>query len=589
MALGIACMAFDLPGYLTVPIFALSAICAGYKIFIAGIKAAARFKIDETTLLTIAVAAAFCIGEYPEGAVVTILFQIGEILEEKAVAKSRGSIAKLSNIRPDKAVVMENGREITVDADRVAAGTEIIVKPHARIPLDGVVTEGSSSIDSSAITGESLPVAATEGTEVMSGMLNGEGLIKVRTTKELSESTATRILRLVEDAEKSKSSEERFITRFAAVYTPIVLAVSLLIALIPILMGENPEIWIYRSLTCLVASCPCAIVISVPLAFYAGIGKATKYGVLIKGGKYVEAISKADCFAFDKTGTITTGNLAVSKIIARRKDITRDEVLALCAACEENSSHPMAAAIINAAKEKGFFIPELENYREKPGYGVYGEKDGKQLVCGGKRILREDQIPQDKDSKVFLLENGELIGEILLTDEVRSEAKEVIKSLREEGVKTAAMLTGDLQSHAKPIADEVGINMLRSQLLPQEKVGELNRLKERHTCCYVGDGINDAPVMAAADCSFAMGLGSEAAIETADAVLSGGNLSPLPKTKKLCKRVMNTAKGNIVFAIAVKIFVVVMGVLGFAPIWLAVMADTGVSIICIFNSVRLLK
>lgn len=588
-AAGITAGFFSAPVYVLIPLYALSALTAGHEIFLEGIKTIKNLHIDETTLLTIAVIAAFCIGEYPEAAIVTILFEIGEILEEKAVASSRKSIAKLSNIRPDKAVIMENGHEKSVDANKVIKGTEIIVKPHTRIPLDGVIIEGYTTLDSSAITGESIPVAGESGTEVLSGMLNGDGLIRVKTTKELSDSTASRILKLVEDAEKSKSNEEKFISRFAAVYTPIVLIVSLLIAIIPIIFGGEPSVWIYRSLTCLVASCPCAIVISVPLAFYAGIGRASKNGVLIKGGKYVEAISKADCFAFDKTGTITTGKLTVSKVISHIENITEEQILAICAACEINSAHPMAKAILKAAQDKGLTLPALENYKEKPGFGVYAEQSGNVLICGGKRILGEHQKPLDSNSKVFLTENGKLIGEISLSDEIRTEAKNVIAALKENGVKTAAMLTGDFHSSAKPIADAVGINLLKSDLLPQQKVEEFNKLKEKHKCCYVGDGINDAPVMAAADCSFAMGLGSEAAIETADAVLSGGNLSPLPKTIRLCKKVMNTAKGNIAFAIGVKIIVVTLGIFGFAPIWLAVLADTGVSVLCIFNSIRLLN
>lgn len=588
-AAGLISSFLSAPVYVAVPVYILSSLFAGHEIFLEGLKSIFKLKIDETTLLTIAVIAAFAIGEYPEASVVTILFAIGELLEEKAVARSRNSIAKLSNIRPDKAVIFESGKELTVNADQIKIGTEIIVKPHSRIPLDGFITEGATSLDSSAITGESIPISGEKGTEVLSGMLNGEGLIKVKTTKELSESTASRILKLVEDAENSKSSKEKFITRFAAVYTPIVLVVSLMIAVIPIIFGGDAATWIYRSLTCLVASCPCAIVISVPLAFFAGIGRATKEGVLIKGGKYVEVISKADCFAFDKTGTITTGKLTVSKVISHIPDITEEQILSLCAACEVNSSHPMAKAILKSAKDKNLSLPVLNSYREKPGYGVYAEKEGKTFVCGGKRILNKDHMPKDEGSKVFLLENGRLIGELIMSDEIRKESKSVIEQLKACGVKTAAMLTGDFYGSAKIVSENVGINYLKSDLLPQEKVEELNKLRKNHVCCYVGDGINDAPVMAVSDCSFAMGLGSEAAIETADAVLSAGTLSPLPNTVKLCKRVMNTAKGNIVFAIAVKVIVVALGILGFAPIWLAVLADTGVSILCIFNSIRLLN
>lgn len=567
----------------------LSALISGYKVFIKGIKSVAKLRLDETTLLTIAVVAAFCLGEYPEAAMVTLLFSLGEYIEARAVNASRKDIEKLANIRPDTATIIENGVEKTVPAEAVATGSIISVKPYERIPLDGVVVTGSSSLDVSALTGESLPVDVVKDSEVLSGSINGEGLIEIKTTKPFGESTATRILQLVEEASAKKGKREKLITKFASVYTPIIILISVLIAVIPPLMGLGTfSDWLYRALVCLVASCPCAIVISVPLSYYSGIGAASKSGVLIKGGKYLEALASSECFVFDKTGTLTSGELEIKKVTAVA-DMSEDEVLALAAACEKNSSHPIAKAIVRSAEN--LELPTMTCYSEQAGCGARAELNGRAVVCGGKRILSEEQIlSAPKDCSVFVTLDGKLVGAMSIGDTVRSEAKSVLSSLKKLGVKRLVMLTGDSEKNAKKVSDELGLTDCKSELMPDDKpkyVGELKKTSKG--VCFVGDGINDAPVLTASDCGIAMGMGSEAAIEAADAVLVSGNLTNLPKAVALSKKVRNTVKTNIAFALAVKTAVIVLAALGIAAMWMSVVADVGVSIICVLYASRLLK
>lgn len=573
-------------------IFVLS-ICAtllaGYKTFIEGAKSLLKLRINETTLMSIAVIAAFCIGEFAEASMVTILFAFGELIEDKAVDASRHDIEKLANIRPDNATILSDGKEIVVPAESVKTGSMVIVKPHERIPLDGIIKKGETTLDASALTGESLPLDGNVGTEVLSGMINGNSLIEIQTTKGFGDSTAARILKLVEDAAATKGQSEKFISRFAAVYTPIVIVISVLIAFLPPLFGLGDlSVWIYRALVCLVASCPCAIVISVPLAFYSGIGAASKVGVLIKGGKYLEALAQADSFVFDKTGTLTTGELSVNKVYAYGK-YSENEILALAAACEKYSVHPIAKAIKENAQNLA--IPELENYSEKAGHGACAEYNGKSLLCGGTKILSDSQKKSaEKSASVFVVLDGEIIGAVSVSDSIRDEATEVISSLKKDGVKKAVMLTGDRCENAEPTAKALGLTEFSAELMPADKLEKLNNIKkDSKAVCFVGDGINDAPVLTASDCGFAMGFGSEAAIEAADAVLASGNLKQLPKARRIAKKVVATVKTNITFALAVKAAVIILAILGYAPIWLSVIADTGVSVLCILYAARLLK
>ena len=577
--------------YSTVILFDLSAaatLLSGYKIFLKGIKNAVRLKIDETVLLAVAVVAAFCLGEFVEAAMVTILFSLGDFIEDIAVDASRRDIEKLAQIRPDTATIVKDGVETVVPAESVKTGSIITVKPYERLPLDGIVTSGKSTLDTSALTGESLPVDISVGSEVMSGAINGNGLIEIRTTKEYGNSTASRILQLVEEASARKGQKEKLITRFASIYTPIVIIIAAAIAFIPPLLGlgELSE-WIYRALVCLVASCPCAIVISVPLSYYSGIGAASKIGVLIKGGKYIEALAKADSFVFDKTGTLTSGKLEVESITVFGGH-GKNEVLALAAACEKHSVHPVATAI--KKKAEGLDLPQLSDYSESAGHGTSAVYNGKKLECGGIKILSDEQKKLAGNASVFVVYDGELIGALSVSDSVRSESQDVISKLKKLGVKNTVMLTGDSKGKAEKVSEKLGLDKCYSNLLPNDKLDRVEEIKTHSKAvCFVGDGINDAPVLSASDCGIAMGLGSEAAIEASDAVLSSGNLVKLPDAIKLSRRVMRTVKTNIAFALTVKAAVIILAAFGLASMWMSVIADTGVSVACVLYAARLLK
>lgn len=566
----------------------VATVLSGWRTFIKGVKSVFKLEIDETTLLTIAVIAAFALGEFVEAAMVTILFAVGEIVEEKAVSASRSDIAKLAQIRPDNATVLINGKEVVKAAEDVKIGSTIVVKPHERVPLDGVITKGNTTLDTSALTGESVPVDAEAGSEVMSGMINGNSLIEIKTTKKFGDSTAARIIKLVEDAAATKGQSEKLISRFAAVYTPIIILISIVVAIVPPLVGLGSfSTWIYRALVCLVASCPCAIVISVPLSYYSGLGASSKISVLIKGGKYIEALAKADAFVFDKTGTLTTGELSVNKVFAYGNH-TSSEIIALAAACERYSSHPIAMAIKNKAEKEN--LPELSDYSEKAGQGVTAVYNGKALVCGGTKVLSDKQkVNAEKTASVYVIYDGELIGAISVSDTLRPEAKSVIAELRKLGVKDSVMLTGDKKENAMDVANELKLDSYSAELMPSDKLEKLIDIKKTHkSVCFIGDGINDAPVLTASDCGFAMGFGSEAAIEAADAVLAAGNLKQLPLSVRIAKKVVATVKTNITFALGVKTIVIILAILGIAPMWLSVIADTGVSVLCVLYAARLL-
>lgn len=577
--------------YSTVILLILSVaatLLSGYKIFIKGIKNAVKLKIDETVLLAVAVVAAFCLGEFVEAAMVTILFSLGEFIEDIAVDASRRDIEKLAQIRPDTATIVKDGIDTVVPAESVKTGSIITVKPYERLPLDGVVTSGKSTLDTSALTGESLPVDISVGSEVMSGAINGNGLIEIRTTKEYGNSTASRILQLVEDAAARKGQKEKLITRFASIYTPIVIIIAAAIAFIPPLLGlgEFSE-WIYRALVCLVASCPCAIVISVPLSYYSGIGAASKIGVLIKGGKYIEALAKADSFVFDKTGTLTSGRLEVENIITFGT-YGESEVLTLAAACEKHSVHPVATAI--KKKAENLKLPQLSDYSESAGHGTSAVYNGKKLECGGIKILSDEQKKLAGNASVFVVYDGELIGALSVSDTIRTESQEVISKLKKLGVKNTVMLTGDSKSNADKVSKKLGLDKCYSNLLPSDKLDKVEEIKtQSKAVCFVGDGINDAPVLSASDCGIAMGLGSEAAIEASDVVLSSGNLVKLPDAIKLSRKVMRTVKTNIIFALTIKAAVIILATFGIASMWMSVIADTGVSVACVLYAARLLK
>lgn len=563
-------------------------LLSGYKVFLKGFKKILHLKIDETVLLAIAVIAAFCLGEFVEAAMVTILFSIGEIIESSAVSASRRDIEKLAQIRPDTATVLIGETEKNVPAETVKIGSIICVKPHERIPLDGIVIKGNSSLNVAALTGESLPVDVSDGNEVMSGAVNGSGLLLIKTTKEYGDSTAARILKLVEDAAAQKGQKEKFISRFSSVYTPIVVLTAAAIAFIPPLLGFGEfSVWLYRALVCLVASCPCAVVISVPLSYYAGLGAASKIGVLIKGGKYIEALANADAFVFDKTGTLTNGILRLEKVTAFN-GFSESEVLALAAACEKHSVHPAALAIKKAAEN--LKLPVLSDYTETAGRGTSAVYNGKKIECGGIKILNENKLKLAENASVFVVYGDEPIGALTLGDTERNEAKNVISQLKKLGVKNTVMLTGDTENNADKVGGKLGLDSYFANLLPDGKLKKVEELKKTSKAvCFVGDGINDAPVLSASDCGIAMGLGSEAAIEASDAVLSSGNLEKLPEAVILSRKVIRTVKTNVVFALAVKAAVIILAAFGAASMWMSVVADTGVSVACVLYASRLLK
>ena len=584
-AIGLAVSAFVSPEWIGKIIIAVGVCFSGYRVVIKGLKTLVKFRLDENVLMMIAVVASCILGEFFEAAAVTILFNIGEYIEDKAVSKSRKGIESLSMIRPDKAHLLKSdGSTITVDAEEIQPNDKIIVNPYERIPLDGIIIDGESSLDTSALTGESVPRSISKNSSVMSGMMNLEGVLTVKVTNSCEDSAASRILKLVEESAAQKGNSEKFISRFAKVYTPIVFLMALVLAVVPPIIGLGSfTTFINRALVFLVASCPCALVISVPLGFYSGIGTASKNGVLIKGGKFIEAISKTNTVAFDKTGTLTKGELAVTAVKLLGK-MSKNEVLAIAASAEEYSSHPSATAIKKAAEN----LPKvmLTDHKEIAGKGVSAQYNGKAVLCGNKKLFNDSNL---KSGVIYLSVDGKIVGEIETSDEIRDDTKAVLESLKSLGIEHLVMLTGDGETAAKKIAGECGLSEFKHSLMPEEKANTVKELQKNGKVIFVGDGINDAPVLSAADCGFAMGLGSDAAIESADAVLTSGTLSKLPAAVKISRSAMNTIRFNIVFALAVKAIVLILAAFGYAPMWIAVIADTGLSVLTVLNAARLLR
>lgn len=580
--------AFILPlGSIGTLIMSLGIFMVGYPLFIDGIKGIFRFSLDELALLTIAVAAALLIGEAPEAAMVTILFRIGNWLEAKAIAKSKRDIAALTQIRPDNAnLVKPDGEIVTVAAKTLAIGSRIVIKPGEKVPVDCVVESGSTYIDTSALTGEPLPVQAVKGSTVLSGSINSDGAITCITTNTFEDSAASRIIKMVSEAASQKGNTERLISKFSKVYTPIVMVCAALLAFLPPLLGYGElSMWVGRSLVFLVASCPCALVISVPLTFFAGVGRATKKGVLIKGTKYIETLAKTDCVVFDKTGTLTLGVPVVDQIIPAQ-GVEAGHLIRLAATAEQYSNHPAAKAILQRA---GDLTPlPSSDYTETPGMGISLTVEGARVHCGSALLMQNNgiDISQLPSANIYVAAGNKAIGCITLADQVRKDAKQAIAALTKLGVKTVAMLTGDSSTAAQKIANELGVNKVYSQLLPQDKVTKMAELKKSHNASiFVGDGINDAPVLAMSDAGIAMGLGTDTAIEAADVVLMNESLTSIPSSIRLARKIVAKAKFNIAFALTIKIGVLILGAIGYANMWMAVFADVGVSILAVLNAV----
>lgn len=579
------------------PILAvLAALVPGYTLFWQGAKNLFKLQIDEIFLLTVAVIAAVLLGEYFEAAVVTILFCIGQMLESRAIRRSRREIEALTAIRPDHANMQDaSGRFIQVDAQSVPIGSIIQIKPAERVPLDCVVLEGESDVDLSAITGESVPVRVNPGTELPSSGVNGGGLITCRTIQDFQNSSASRIIALVEESAAKKGKTENFITRFAKIYTPIIIILALSLAVLPPLLGFGAwQTWISRSLVFLVASCPCALVISVPLSFYAGIGAASKRGVIIKGSMFVERLSKLDCAVFDKTGTLTSGKLSVADV-QTANGFTKEDLLHIASAAEQDSTHPIAQAIAAHHTALPTHIShEKQNFQEIRGYGISLRLDGQEVLCGSERFLTERSIDTSmlkSGYSVYVAVDGKAAGAIEIADQLRPDTLQTLQALKENfSVTRTVMLTGDTEERAKEMAAVTKVDEYHAAQLPEDKVKQVERCKEKYgTTLFVGDGINDAPVLASSDIGAAMGFGTDAAIEAADVVLLSDRLSAICDAVGIAKRTMGTAKFNIIFALSVKAVVLLLGAMGLAPMWMAVFADVGVSIIAVLNSVRILR
>ena len=584
--------------WLQIALFIISYIIVGGDVVKRAVKNIFKGQVfDENFLMSIATIGAFFIGEYPEGVAVMLFYQVGELFQSYAVGKSRKSIASLMDIRPDYANVKKGDELVKVDPDEVQIGDIIVIKAGEKIPLDGKVIEGSSMIDTSALTGESVPREVEVGSDILSGCININGVITAKVTKEFGESTVSKILDLVENASSKKSNSEQFITKFARYYTPVVVIIAVFLAIIPPLVidGATFSDWIYRALAFLVVSCPCALVISIPLSFFGGIGGASKKGVLVKGSNYLEALAETEIVVFDKTGTLTKGVFNVQEI--HPEGVSKEELLELTAHAESYSNHPISLSL-KRAYSKEIDNGRISDVEEISGHGVIATVDGKKVMAGNIKLMKMMDIPYFKGELigtiVHVAVNNKYIGYIVIADEVKEDSAQAIKELKAANIKQTVMLTGDNKSIGSKVAKELGLDKVYAELLPADKVEKLEELfsqkSKKGKLAFVGDGINDAPVLARADIGIAMGgLGSDAAIEAADVVIMTDEPSKIATAMKISKKTLKIAHQNIVFAIGIKIIVLILSAFGIATMWAAIFADVGVTIIAVLNAFRALN
>ena len=595
---------FSMSNIISFGLFIAAYIIVGKDVLLKAFSNIKKGKVfDENFLMTIATVGAVIIGEYPEAVGVMLFYMVGEFLQSLAVDKSRKSISDMMNIRPDYAnLVKEDGSVETVDPYDVEVGSYIQIKAGEIIPLDGIVVSGKAMLDTSALTGESVPRSANAGDQVYSGSINKDGLLKLEVTKEFSESTASKILDLVENAAAKKSKTENFISKFAGIYTPIVVFAAIALAVIPpfIFPGTGFATWIYRALTFLVVSCPCAFVIAIPLSFFSGIGASSKIGVLIKGSNYLELLAGVRTFVFDKTGTLTKGVFEVVSL--HPNNVSEEELLSKAAMAEEYSSHPIAISIKKAyeelkteSEENTNISDRLSDLKEIAGHGISIKVDGKEVLVGNDKLMSSNSINFEKSeefgSVVYVAEEGKFLGSIVINDRIKEDAGESLIALKSVGVEKSVMLTGDIKEVADVVANELGIDYAYSELLPQDKVEKVEEeLDDNKILAFVGDGLNDAPVLARADIGIAMGgIGSDAAIEAADVVIMDDKLYNIVRGIKLAKRTMSIAKQNIIFALGVKLIFLLLAAIGFGTMWEAVFADVGVTVLCVINAMRNLQ
>ena len=592
-------------GILRMILFLIPYLVIGYDILKkAGKGILNRQVFDENFLMAVATIGAIAIaiydrsGDFNEAVAVMLFYQIGELFQSYAVGKSRRNISELMDIRPDYANIEQDGKLEQVDPDEVEVGTVIVVQPGEKVPIDGVIVEGASTLNTSALTGESLPREAKTGEEIISGCINMTGVLKIQTTKEFGESTVSKILELVENSTSRKSRSEAFISKFAKYYTPAVCYGAVALAVLPplvrmLVMGLPPEWanWIYRALTFLVISCPCALVLSVPLAFFSGIGAGSKRGILFKGGLAMEALKDVKAVIMDKTGTITKGNFAVQKVTATRK-LTEKQVLTMAADCELGSTHPIAVSIVQEARRQNLTLTRPKEVEEISGKGIRATFPEGTVLLGNYTLMEMFQVDTTGyekggyGSEVLLAIDGVLEGFVIVADEIKTDAAASVSKMKALGIATV-MLTGDEKNSAQAVAKETGIDEVYAQLLPQEKLEHLKNVRKNHgAVMFVGDGINDAPVLAGADVGAAMGSGADAAIEAADVVFMNSSVEAIPQSIAIAKKTGSIAIQNVVFALVIKAIVMILGFLGFANMWLAVFADTGVAMLCVLNSIR---
>ncbi|KEH98002.1 ATPase [Clostridium botulinum C/D str. BKT12695] len=595
----IVAMVFRFSFKIELSLFLISYILIGGEVVLRALKNILRGQIfDENFLMVIATVGAFSIKEFPEGVAVMLFYQIGEFFQDKAIERSRGSISDLMNIRPDYANIKIGENIKKVFPEDVKINDVIVVKPGEKIPLDGLVVEGNSMLDTSALTGESIPREVQVGSEVLGGFLNRNGLLAIKVTKEFKESTVSKILDLVQNASSKKAATENFITKFARFYTPVVVVTAVMLAIIPPLVINDAEFskWLYRALIFLVVSCPCALVVSIPLSFFGGIGAASRNGVLVKGGNYLEALNSVETVIFDKTGTLTKGVFNVTEV-SPVSGITKEELLEYAAYAESYSNHPIATSILNYYN-KLVNKEEIEDYNEIFGHGISISFKGKQILVGNNKLMDKENIKyrkvKDIGTIIYVAVDKEYKGYILISDEIKEDSKEAIKSLKDIGVKKTVMLTGDSKEVGEKVASVLGVDEAYTELLPNNKVEKLEEVysnkSSRGKIIFVGDGINDAPVLARADIGIAMGgLGSDAAIEAADVVIMTDEPSKIVSAIKIARKTRRIVLQNITFALGVKLIVLILGAVGIANMWEAVFADVGVALIAVLNAMRVLK
>ena len=601
VVLGLVSHFTNINEYVLFALYMVPYLVVGHDVLWKAVKGIGRGQVfDENFLMAIATIGAIILQEYTEGVAVMLFYQIGELFQSIAVGKSRQNIAELMDIRPDYANIEQDGQLVQVDPDTLEPGSVIVIQPGEKVPIDGVVLEGTSSLNNSALTGESLPVDVGPDSSVTSGGINLSGVLKVQTTKAFGESTASKILELVENASSRKAKAENFITKFAKYYTPAVVGAAVLLALAPPLvrlaMGTSPlwTQWVYRALTFLVISCPCAIVVSVPLSFFGGIGGASNAGILIKGSNYMETLSNIKTVVFDKTGTLTKGNFVVTGV--HHSELEDEEILRLAAHVESHSSHPIAQSILKAYG-KPVDQSAVSDIKEIGGHGITARVDGHDIAAGNDRLMNLLNIPfhhcHSIGTIVHIAIDGAYAGHIVISDELKEHSVEAIRNLKSSGVRRTVMLTGDNEATAKGIADELGMDEYHAGLLPADKVTMVEKLltglEKDHRLAFVGDGINDAPVLGRADIGIAMGaLGSDAAIEAADVVLMDDDPLKISKAVRIARKCMGIVKTNIAFAIGVKFACLILGAFGIANMWIAIFADVGVMVLCVLNAIRCL-